>query len=118
MFQIIVREQNLGDVQIVFRKQFGVICHEPRLAHGGAGLEFREFARTLFVAERAHARADRAAGHEHNFFSRFPQRGDLRDELFQLRRVNLFPAVGQHARAEFDDEARNGFERITMHARI
>ena len=80
-------------------------------------MKFGEFRRTPFITERAHARADRSAGNEHNFFSRFPQRGDLRDELLQLRRINLFPAVGQHARAEFDDEARNGFERVTMHIR-
>jgi hypothetical protein len=78
-------------------------------------LKLGEFVRALFVAERAHARADRAAGHKHNFLAGFFQRGDLRDELFQLRRVNLFPAVGQHARAEFHDEARNGFEWFTMH---
>ena len=40
----------------------------------------------------------------------------MRDELFQLRRVGLFPAVGEHAGAEFHDEARGGFERVTMHA--
>src|SRR6185369_1251669 len=43
-------------------------------------------------------------------------RGELRDELLQLRRVNLFPAVGQHARAEFHDDAGGGFDGFTMHA--
>ncbi len=44
------------------------------------------------------------------------QCGDLRDKLFQLRRVNQLPAVGEDAGAEFYDEARNGFEEIAMHA--
>ena len=40
----------------------------------------------------------------------FSQRGDLRDELLQLRGINQLPAVGEDAGAEFHDEARNGFE--------
>ena len=103
-------EQNLGDVQIVFRKKFGVSGHEPRLTDGGAGLKFRKFRRTFFVTEHAHARADRAGSHQHDFLAGFFQRGDLRDELLHLRRVNQLPAVGKDAGAEFHDEARNGFE--------
>jgi hypothetical protein len=105
MFQVLVREQNLRDVQIVLAQKVFVNRHEPRLADSGAGLKFREFGGTRRVAERAHARADRAAGHEHDFLAGFPQRGDLRDELLQLRRINQFPAVGEHAGAEFDDKA-------------
>ena len=86
------------------------------MADGGASLFFREVGGAQFVAERAHARADRAAGDEHDFLARRTQGGDLRDQLLQLRRINLFPAVGEHARAEFHDDAGGGFKRITMHA--
>ena len=55
-------------------------------------------------------------GDEHDFLAGLAQRGDLRDELFQLRRVGLLAAVGEHAGAEFHDEADGGFERVTMHA--
>jgi len=116
MFEVFMGEQHLCDMQIVSGKKFGVMRHQPRLANGGAGLEFRELARTFFVTERAHARADRAGSHEHDFLAGFFQRGNLRDELLQLRRINLFPAVGQHARAEFHDDARGGFDGFTMHA--
>ncbi len=61
MFEVVVREQHLRDVQTVPREQFRVHGHEPRLADGGAGLQFGEFGRAFFQAERAHARADRAA---------------------------------------------------------
>ena len=110
VFQVVVRQQHLRDVQTVCGKKFFVNRHQPRLADGGAGLKFGEFARALFVAERAHAGADRAAGDEHDFLAGLPQRGNLRDELLQLRRVRLLAAVGQHARAEFHDEAGGGFD--------
>ena len=86
MFQIFMREQNLRDDEAVRGKKFVVSRHEPRLADGGAGLFFREVGGPRFVAERAHARADRAAGDEHDFLAGFFQRGELRDELFELRR--------------------------------
>jgi len=116
MFEIVMREQNLRDVQIVAREKFGIHRHEARLADGGTGLQFREFARTFFITQRAHARADGAGGDEHDFPAGFSQRGDLRDELFQLRRVGLLAAVGEHAGAEFHDDTGGGFDRFTMHA--
>jgi hypothetical protein len=106
----------LRDAQIMLREKFRVSGHEPRLADGGAGLKFGEVAGAFFKTERAHARADCAAADDDDFASRFSLRGDLRDELLQLRRINLFPAVGQHAGAEFDDGARGGRKRLAMHA--
>ena len=117
MFEVVVREQHLRDVQIVRGKKFFVNGHQPRLADGGAGLKLGEFGRAFFITERAHARADRAAGDEDDFLAGLPQRGDLRDELLQLRRVGLLAAVGEHAGAEFHDEAGGGFDGCTMHAR-
>jgi hypothetical protein len=111
-----MREQNLRDVQIVPREKFGIHRHEARLADGGARLQFGEFARTFGITQRAHARADGAGGDEHDFLAGFSQRGDLRDELFQLRRVGLFAAVGEHAGAEFHDDTGGGFDGFTMHA--
>ena len=99
----------------MLRKKFGISRHEPRLADGGTGLQFGEFRRAFFKSERAHAGANRAAGHKNNFPAGLFLRSDLRDELFQLRRINLFPAVGQHARAEFDDQPGGGFEQVALH---
>ena len=98
------------------RKQLGVHGHEPRLADGGAGLQFRQFVGPFFITQRAHARADGARGDEHDFLAGFFQRGDLGNELFQLRRVGLLAAVGEHPGAEFHDEAGGGFDGFTMHA--
>jgi hypothetical protein len=117
MFQIFVREQNLRDDDFVRGKKFVVSGHEPRLTDGGARLFFRKISRTRIVTERAHACADRATGNEHNFLAGFFQRGELRNELFQLRGINQFPAVGQNAGSQFDDQARNGFKKVTMHAK-
>ena len=116
MFEVVMREQHLRDVQIVPREKFRVNGHEPRLADGGARLQFGEFAGPFFIAQRAHARADGAGGDEHDFLAGFSQRGDLGDELFQLRRVGLLAAVGEHAGAEFHDDAGGGFDGFTMHA--
>ena len=116
VFEVVVREQHLGDVQAVPREQFCVGGHEPRLADGGAGLQFGEFGRALVQSQRAHARADGAGGDDHDFPASLALPGDLRDELFQLRRVGLLAAVREHARAEFHDNADGGFEWVTMHA--
>jgi len=110
-----MREQHLRDVQIVPREQVRVGGHEPRLADGGARLQFGEVAGTFFITQRAHARADGAGGDEHDFLAGFPQRGDLGHELFQLHRVGLLAAVGEHARAEFHDQTGGGFDGFTMH---
>jgi len=110
-----VRQQNLGNHETVSGKKFFVGCHQPCLADGGAGLFFREIGRTIFVAEDAHARANRAAGDDHNFLAGFAQRGDLRDDLLKLRGINQLPAVGEDAGAEFHNDATGGLERIAMH---
>ena len=116
MFEIVVREQHLRDVQFVAREKSGIHRHEARLADGGARLQFGEVAGTFFITQRAHARADGAGGDEHDFLAGFSQRGELGDELFQLRRVGLLAAVGEHAGAEFHDDTGGGFDGFTMHA--
>ncbi len=55
VFEVVVGEQHLGDVQAVLREKLLVNRHEPRLADGGAGLELGELAGPLLVAEHAHA---------------------------------------------------------------
>ena len=60
MFEVGVREENLGDVEIVFGEKLFVSGHQARLAEGGAGLKFGEFGGTFGVAEKAHSGADSA----------------------------------------------------------
>ena len=105
MFQIFVRQQNLRDDETVRGKKFFINGHQPSLADGGTRLFFREIRRTRLVAERAHARTHRAAGDDHNFLAGFAQRGDLRDDLLKLRRINQLPAVGEDAGAKFYNDA-------------
>jgi hypothetical protein len=109
-------EEHLRGDEAVRGKKFIVRGHEARLADGGARLFFREIGGTRGVTERAHAGTDRAGSHEHHFFAGFFQGGDLRDQLFQLRRINQLPAIGEDTGAEFDDKTGNRFERIAMHA--
>src|SRR5262249_55063756 len=115
VFQVVVREQHLGDAKIEFVEKCFVGGHEPRLADGGTRLKFREVGRSLFKAERAHARADSAGTDQYDFLSGLPLRGDLRDQLFELRMVQLFPAVGEDAGAELDDNAADLMERRALH---
>ena len=68
------------------------------------------------LEQRAHARTDGAGRDEHDFLAGLPQRRHLPDELLELRGINQLLAVGQHARAEFHDDAGGGFEDVTMHA--
>jgi hypothetical protein len=110
MLQIVMRQQNLGDVQRKFAEQFFVSRHQSRLANGGARLRFGKFSRTFRVAKNAHSRADRARSHDDNFLAFFAQRRGLRYELFHLREVRLFFAVGENARAEFDDNSTDIFQ--------
>ena len=110
MFQVVVREQDLGDGQAVRAEELLVDRHEPRLADRGAGLQFGQVARALFVAQRAHARADGARGDQHDFSARLALLGDLRHQLLHLGKVRLLPAVGQDAGAELHHHARDIFE--------
>jgi hypothetical protein len=99
----------------VLREKFFVSGHEPRLADGGAGLQFGKFGGALFETERAHARADCAAGDDHDFLARGTLLGNLRDQACHLGKVRLLATVGKDARAELDDDAGGGFDGFTMH---
>ena len=67
MLEIVVGEQDLGDVQSELRKELFVGRHQPGLADGRASLQFRQFGGPFVVAEHAHARADRAGGDDRDF---------------------------------------------------
>ena len=68
--------------------------------------------------KRAHARADRAAGDDHDFLACLSQRGDLRDDLFELCGINLLPAVREDAGAELDHDTGDVFEQFRTHGRL
>jgi len=91
-------------------KKLLVNGHEPRLPYSRACLEFGKITWALFVSQRAHARADRARGDQHDFPACLAQLGELRHKLFKLGHVGLLAAVGQHTRAKFDNKAGGGFE--------
>jgi hypothetical protein len=116
MFQVVMREEHLRDDEIVSGKKFLIRGHQARLPDGRTGLFFREVAGPAFKSERAHARAHRAAGDQDDFLAGPAQRGDLRHDLLQLRRVNLFPVVREDAGAELDHDAGEVFEKFRTHA--
>src|ERR1700756_5631356 len=70
MFQVIVGEQHLGDMQVVLGKKLVIGGHQPGLAHGGTGLFFGELGGACLVAQRAHARPHRAAGDQDDLLAR------------------------------------------------
>ena len=88
------------------------------MPHGSTGLLLREISRARVKTKRAHACADRATGDDYDFLARASQRGDLRDDLFELRGINLLPAVREDAGAELDDEAADILEQLFAHATV
>jgi hypothetical protein len=118
MFQVVVRQQHLRDVKVELRKKFFVNRHQSRLADGGARLQFGEIIGPSLVAERAHARAHGAGRDEHDLLPGFALRGDLRDQLLQLRQIRLLPAVREDTGAEFHHHAGNIFKQFATHARV
>jgi hypothetical protein len=49
-------------------------------------------------------------------FPDLPQRRHLSHDLFELRGINLLPAVREDAGAEFDNDAGDIFEQFRTHA--
>ena len=110
MFQVIVRQENLGHRQSVRAEEFFVNRHEPRLAHGRTSLQLRQIVRTFLVPERAHAGSHRAGGHQDDLFARLALCHNLRHQLLHLGEVRLLPAIGQHTGSQLDYDAGDIFE--------
>jgi hypothetical protein len=115
VLQILVCEQNLRDVKIVFGEKFIVSGHEAGLADGGAGLQFRKLAGPFFETERAHARAHRAGGDEHHFPARMALFSDLARELFHLGQVRLLPVVREDTGSQLDDNTASLSQQLISH---
>ena len=111
-------EQDLGDGQAMRAEELLVDRHEPRLAHRRASLQLRQLVRALLIAQRPHARADRARGDEHNLPARLALLRDLRHQLLHLGQVRLFPAVRQDAGAQLHHYARDVFQYFGTHAQL
>ena len=115
VLEIVVREEDLRDVEAELGEEVFVSRHQPRLADGGAGLQLGEFLGPRLEAEHAHARTDRSGGDEDDLAARPALGGDLRDKLLHLRKVRLLPGVCEDAGAELDDEACDVFENRRTH---
>ena len=72
----------------------------------------------MSIAQRAHARADRAGGDQHDFAAGLALRGDLRHQLLHLGQVRLLPAVGQDAGAQLDHDAGDVFQKFRTHKQL
>jgi hypothetical protein len=118
VLQVVVDEEDLGDVELVAGEEGFVGGHEPGLTHGGAGLELSEVFGAAVIAESAHAGADGAGGDEDDFAACPALFGDLGHELFELMMVGLFAAVGQDAGAQFEHEAGDLLEQVAVHAGV
>jgi hypothetical protein len=88
------------------------------LADGGTGLEFGKDTGTPVIAQRAHPRAHRAGRDHDDFLAGFALRGDLGDQLLELRQIRLLAAVREDAGSEFDDHAGDIFQQFATHASL
>ena len=88
------------------------------MAHGGARLQLGEAAGTPVIGQRAHAGADCARSHQHDFPSRFALGRHLRDQLFHLGQVRLLAIVGEDARAQLHHQAAHVFEGLATHGEL
>jgi hypothetical protein len=95
--QVVVGEEDLGDVEAVFAEQAVVGGHELALTDGGTGLELGEGLGALFEVEDAHAGGNGAGGDEDDLGAGLLEGGNLGDEGFD--------AGADDAAADFDDEA-------------
>ena len=118
MLEVVVCQEHLRDVQIVLREELAVTGHQAALSKRGAGLQLGQLSGALFVTERAHARADRAGGDQNELAPRLSLRGDLRDQLLHLRRVDLLAGIGEDPGAKLDDDSGDVFEQLAPHAAI
>ena len=112
-FEVVVREENLGDVEIEFAENIAIERHEFALANGGGGLEFRQEFGALGEPERAHAGGNRTRSDENHFLPLFAQRGHLPGEAFDGRDGEPVLVVRQKASAKLDDDAANVTEDFT-----
>jgi len=118
VLEIVVSQQDLGNRKTESAKKFFVSGHEPGLADRSAGLQLRQIVWPLLMSERAHARANRARGDQHDFPAGVALGRDLRHQLLHLREVRLFPVVGQDTGAQFNYDAGDIFEQLRTHAEV
>ena len=118
MFQVVVGEQHLRDVQLESGEELFVSGHEPGLPDRRARLQFIEARRALLEAEHAHARAHRARGDQHHFAARRALRRHLRHQLPDLRQIRLLARIGEHAGAQLDHEAADIFQQLGTHGAV
>ena len=115
VFQVVVRQQHLRNMEVERSEQLPVSRHEPGLSDGGAGLEIGQLSWSFFVIQRAHAGRDRPRGHEDNFLARLALGGDLAHQLPDLSQIQLFSEVGYDAGAQFNNHSANFFQDLTAH---
>src|SRR6185437_5141344 len=72
MLQIIMREENLGGLQMMAGKKFLVGRHEAGLSDRRARLQLREFRGTTLVTQRAHPGTHSTRTDQDNIAAFFP----------------------------------------------
>ena len=115
VLKIVMREEHLGNLQVVPRKKLSVSRHESRLANCGAGLQVGEIGRALGHVQHTHAGTHRAGGHDNHLPASFALGGHLADQLLNLAGINLLAAVGQDSGAKLDHHSAGIFQRISLH---
>ena len=115
VLKIVVRQEHLGDLKVVFSKQFGVRRHQGRLANGGASLQVGKVGRALGHVQDAHAGADGSGGYDDHLPAGLALGSHLANQLLNLPGINLFAAVGQDTCAKLDHHAACFCQRITLH---
>ena len=101
-----MREQKLGDVQLVTCKSCLISAHQLRLADRRAGLGGSEIKWTLLERKCAHSGGDRTARDRNALMPSLNQGGDFRSEARNL--FGIEPGrirMGQNPRTKLENDA-------------
>ena len=107
--QVVVRQQHLRGMQMMFREARFVHLHQAHLANCGSRLQFVDGSGTLGPAQSLHAFSDGTTGDQHHLAPESRQLCNLLRPRVDGGLIQAAPVIGDQAGAHLDDNrARTG----------